>query len=393
MNCARSITLIMDGNFRRIGKEILSPHMSYVRFGARFAEIFDDVVIVARSFPASEAIGESVTGERVSFVDLGANRGVRELIASVPRLLTRLYRQLVAAPNVLIRFPGNIASLALFICLIGGKRFSAEIVADPADYFGASASKHPLRRVARIVHCWTTRLAARRAVTVRYVTGKYLQRSYPGKRSDMMFGFSDVYLADMLFDRSAVRPPAPDGRLRLINAAMMHNHSKGHGVLLQAMAELNRRDVSVALTLIGDGVLRNAFVAQAARLGLGDRVTFLGVVSADLVVDHVATHDLFVLPSYQEGMPRAMLEAMAVGTPVVASNVGGIPEVLGEASMVAPGDVAALVASIEMLARDRSLLAARARTARVAALPFAVSALQIHYRRYCDALVKAHENA
>ncbi|WP_375507628.1 glycosyltransferase family 4 protein [uncultured Caballeronia sp.] len=393
MNCARSITLIMDGNFRRVGEDILSPHMSYARFGARFTDSFDQVVIVARSFPAMEAIGERVTGEHVSFVDLGANRGVRALITSVPRLLIRLYRQLVTAPVVLIRFPGNIASLALFICLIGGKRFSAEVVADPADYFGASASRHPLRRVARLVHCWTTRIAALRAVTVRYVTSEYLQRKYPATNADMMFGFSDVYLKDALFETPLVRTPRPDGGLRLINTAMMHNHSKGHGVLLQAVADLHKRDIAVELTLIGDGALRPEFETQAAQLGLGDHVTFVGIVNADLVADHVAEHDLFVLPSFQEGMPRAMLEAMAAGTPVIASNVGGIPEVLGEESMVAPGDVAALVSSIEMLARDRSLLQARAKAAREAALPFGFDALQARYRTYCDALLKAHGNA
>ena len=130
MNCERSITLIMDGNFRRVGSGFVSPHMGYARFGARFAECFDDVVIVARSFPAAEAVGESVVGERVSFVDLGANRGALELVKSLPRLLVRLYREISAASIVLIRFPGNIASLALLLCLISGKRFSVEVVAE-----------------------------------------------------------------------------------------------------------------------------------------------------------------------------------------------------------------------------------------------------------------------
>jgi glycosyltransferase involved in cell wall biosynthesis len=318
---------------------------------------------------------------------------VRGLITSLPRLLTRLYRQLVAASIVLIRFPGNIASLALLICLIGGKRFSVEIVADPTDYFSASASKHPLRRVAQTVHCWTTRLAARHALSVRYVTTAYLQRKYPAKRADTMFGFSDAYLHDALFDLPLIRPHSPDNPLKLINTAMMHNHSKGHSVLLEAMVELRRRGVAAQLTFIGDGAFRGEFEAQAAQLGLHDDVVFLGLIDADKVVDHVARHDLFVLPSYQEGMPRALLEAMAAGTPVVASRVGGIPEVLAEVSLVKPGEVDALASSIEVLARDRSLLAARAEAAREAARPFAYSVLQIHYRSYCDELVKAHCNA
>jgi glycosyltransferase involved in cell wall biosynthesis len=208
-----------------------------------------------------------------------------------------------------------------------------------------------------------------------------------------MFGFSDVYLQDALFRTPGIRSAAPDGRLRMVNAAMMHNHSKGHLILLEAMAQLHRRAVDVHLTFIGDGALRGEFEAQTASLGLADKVHFAGLVDADSVVGHVAQHDLFVLPSYQEGMPRAMLEAMAVGTPVIASNVGGIPEVLDETSMVAPGDAAALAARIETLARDRSLLAAHAAAAREAARPFGYAALQSRYRAYYAALTEAHRDA
>ena len=393
MNCERSITLIMDGNFRRVAGQIISPHMGYARFGARFAQCFDDVVIVARSFPATEAVGESVVGERVSFVDLGANRGASGLAKSVPRLLVRLYREISAASIVLIRFPGNIASLALLLCLISGKRFSVEVVADPADYFSASASKHPLRSIAGFVHRWSTRFAARLAVTVRYVTRDYLQIRYPSRSPDKMFGFSDVYLHDALFQTSGVRTAAPDGHLRIINTAMMHNHSKGHLVLLEAMAELRRRAVDCSLTLIGDGARRTVFEAQAVRPGVSDNVRFLGLVDADSVAAHVAQHDLFALPSYQEGMPRAMLEAMAAGIPVIASDVGGVSEVLNETSMVPAGDVIALATRIETLARDRTLLAACAETDREAARAFGYSALQSRYRAYCTALARAHLHA
>ena len=75
MTCENSLILIMDGNFVRVGDKVLSPHMAYEQFAARFTDSFDDVQIVARSFPGTQAIGDSVTGERTSFIDLGANRG------------------------------------------------------------------------------------------------------------------------------------------------------------------------------------------------------------------------------------------------------------------------------------------------------------------------------
>ena len=88
-----------------------------------------------------------------------------------------------------------------------------------------------------------------------------------------------------------------------------------------------------------------------------------------------------------------MLEAMAAGTPVIASDVGGISEVLNETSMVPAGDVIALAARIETLARDRTLLAMCAESDRGAARPFGYSALQSRYRAYCAALARAHLHA
>ncbi|MFK4444977.1 glycosyltransferase involved in cell wall biosynthesis [Caballeronia udeis] len=163
--------------------------------------------------------------------------------------------------------------------------------------------------------------------------------------------------------------------------------------MLDAMVELRRRDVEVSLTLIGDGALRTEFEAHAATLGLSDNVRFLGLVDANSVAAHIVQHDLFVLASYQECMPRAMLEAIAAGTPVIASNVGGIPEILDEAGMVSPGDVIALATRIETLARDRTLLAIRAEADREAARPFGYSALQSRYITYCAALARAHVHA
>src|SRR5690606_7980719 len=78
--------------------------------------------------------------------------------------------------------------------------------------------------------------------------------------------------------------------------------------------------------VVGTGELADSLSAKAAALGLGDACRFLGARSD--VYDLVCAMDVFVLPSLDEGIPMALLEAMTLRTPVVASNVGGVPEVI-----------------------------------------------------------------
>ncbi|MDR6410124.1 glycosyltransferase [Paraburkholderia terricola] len=384
-----SITLLIDGNFSKLGDQIFSPHMGHRKFAARFTESFARVRIAARSFPAQNAHGELVTGADTEFIDLGASRGVKALIRHLPRLVWRIWRVIHDADLLLLRFPGNLTLIGMLLCRATGKPFSAEIVADPADYFSDAASRHPLRHIARRVHCWATRHAAKHGRTVRYVTAGALQEAYPPRVLARSFGFSDVYLPDELFDRrdeARGKHDADSGAFRIVNVAMMHNESKGHGILLRAVAALRARQLDVELTLIGDGILRAELERLAGRLGLGDSVRFVGALDGDEVLRTVSQHALFVLPSLQEGMPRALLEAMALGVPVIATHVGGVAEVLEPASLVPPADIDALSDKIAHIISDARWREQQTQSQRETVRRFRYSNVQAQYRHYCEAL-------
>lgn len=386
-----SITLLMDGNFAKVGDQILSPHMGYRKFAARFSNDFSHIRIAARCFPAQTAQGEAVTGAGTEFIDLGGYRGVRSLARHLPGIIWRVSRVVRNAESLLLRFPGNLSLLAMVLCRLAGKRFSAEIVADPADYFSEAASRHPLRRIARAVHCRATRSAAMHGCTVRYVTTKTLQASYPARSPSRSFGFSDVYLPDDIFesrDDTHLSESAGDA-FRIVNVAMMHNESKGHVLLLRAVAALRASEMNIALTLVGDGALRTRLEALSAELGISDAVQFKGTLNGNHVLCEVRQHSLFVLPSLQEGMPRALLEAMAVGVPAIASRVGGIAEVLEAVSLFPPANVEALSERIAHFATDAESRAEQKRRQKEIARRFRYSELQVHYRNYFEAL-KTH---
>lgn len=109
------------------------------------------------------------------------------------------------------------------------------------------------------------------------------------------------------------------------NIGRLHRQ-KGQTILLRAFQKVVDQHSNTWLWLIGDGELRNGLELLAGRLGIAERVRFLG--GRKDVADLLPALDVFVLPSLWEGQPIALLEAMAAGVPVVASNVDGIPEVV-----------------------------------------------------------------
>lgn len=136
---------------------------------------------------------------------------------------------------------------------------------------------------------------------------------------------------------------------------------KGVLVLFDAVAGLVAEGRDVRLTLVGDGPQRADLERRTKELGLGARVEFAGYRSQAEVQEHLAAADVFVLPSFAEGVPVSLMEAMARATPVVATNVGGVTELVRDGVnglVVAPGDVDALAAAIARLESDASLRAA-----------------------------------
>ena len=133
---------------------------------------------------------------------------------------------------------------------------------------------------------------------------------------------------------------------------------KGLVVLFEAMRRLLGDHPGLSLTVVGDGPHREDLARRAAALGLGDHVEFVGATSQAEVVEILAKADLFVLPSYAEGVPVVAMEALGSGVPVVASFVGGMPELVEDGHtgfLVRPGDPEQLADRIGRLVADPGL--------------------------------------
>tara|TARA_R110002072_G_scaffold1983_1_gene16181 strand:+ start:3682 stop:4917 length:1236 start_codon:yes stop_codon:yes gene_type:complete len=148
-------------------------------------------------------------------------------------------------------------------------------------------------------------------------------------------------------------PQRPEGKHILFVGRLVED--KGIGVLLKALARLKQRHESATLTLVGDGPDREAFTRLAERLGLSDAVNFHGHQDPARIKKTLKTADLFVLPSFAEGIPVVLMEAMATALPVVSTDISGIPELVEtgvSGLLVPPGDVDALAQALDRLLSD-----------------------------------------
>jgi len=159
-------------------------------------------------------------------------------------------------------------------------------------------------------------------------------------------------------------PPPPRPRAEEFVAVGSFAPCKGMPLLLQAFATLARRMPRVRLRLVGDGEEVARCRQLVADCGLEGRVEFLGYRTD--ARDQLARADAFVLPSYNENLPLALLEAMAAGRACVASAVGGVPEALHPACglLVSPGSLIELVGAMDRLASEDGLAPALGRAAR-----------------------------
>ncbi len=160
------------------------------------------------------------------------------------------------------------------------------------------------------------------------------------------------------------REPPPEGRWRLLQACRLIS-KKGVSTSIRAFAILQRQFPKAKLTIAGKGPLQPRLEALATQLGVSDKVRFCGFLSQNELFDLYASAHLFLHPSEtssdqdQEGVPNAILEAMATGLPVVATRHGGIPEAVQHGRtglLVEEGDFVSLADAIASVLRSPDTL-------------------------------------
>jgi glycosyltransferase involved in cell wall biosynthesis len=170
---------------------------------------------------------------------------------------------------------------------------------------------------------------------------------------------------------------------------------KGQSQLIEAARQLKAANIQVVLDFVGTGDALDTYQAEVAQAGLMDLVTFHGYIPREEISAFYQQADIFVLPSYNEGMSVATLEAMAAGLAVLVTRTGGSSDLVREGingHIFDWGDVDRLVALMRGAAEDRSRLAVMGAASRAHAARFSWSTAADQYLALFDALTPSHKS-
>lgn len=134
--------------------------------------------------------------------------------------------------------------------------------------------------------------------------------------------------------------------------------AKGQAILLESVAQLKQQGITVHLTLVGMGPDQQSLKSHAESLDIVSQVTFTGAVDQDNILAYYNTADMFVLPSFAEGLPVVLMEAMAMEIPCITTMITGVPELIdnGQNGILVPAsDSESLTQAIKRLAENQAL--------------------------------------
>ena len=300
-------------------------------------EVYSKVLIISRVQPvkSNHSDWKEVGSDRISVCPLIVYRSATAYLRQARTLHLALRHIFEEEGAVVLRMPSNLARCAAKVLDRMRKPYAVEVVGDPRAALARGVVRMPGRPLYRHIFTQAQRRICSRAIGVSYVA-KSLRASYPEG-----WGAASLVCSDVRLDRSwlgaHVTREVSLKPLRLLTVATLSQTYKGIDVLLKAIQICQPAECT--LTIIGTGRYQAQLEKKALDLGIRERVTFEGAVTwGPQLIEQFDSHDLFILPSRVEVMPRALLEAMSRGLPAIATRVGAVSEVLAPDDIVAPGD-------------------------------------------------------
>jgi glycosyltransferase involved in cell wall biosynthesis len=351
--------VVFDGRFYKNSGQPCSYHLTYDLFTKRYLSEFDSVTVVGRLFDKEDPGAKPVIGERASFTGIPGYVGPKEFITKLPTLIKTLWNLDLNNTAVFLRTPGTIPFIFSLILLLKGKGFAVEVVADPYDQLSKGAVVHPIRGFFQSLYTKFLKWQCKKAIGASYVTRYSLQKRYPPK-SELNTHYTSLNLGDEWFVESPRKLTNKLQTVNLMNIGMMPQLYKAQDVILESVKIITDSGLNCHVTFVGDGEYKEKLQQMAVTLGVADKVSFIGKISdRDYIKQLFDEADIFVLPSRQEGLPRAMIEAMSRALPCVGTNVGGIEELIDNDFIIEVNDPQALADKVIMLANSPDLLTAQ----------------------------------
>lgn len=347
--------------FNESGKFFSGGKLPYAVW-ERYLGVFDQITVACRGKKASsdaDMAGKTLSsGPDVDFLVLPSLSNPVNKMTKRGYIEQLLQEAIGKADAVIARVPSEIGAEAIRVARKMGKPYAVEVVACAWD--GLWNYGNLQGKLYAPFSLNQTRAIVKDAPYALYVTEKFLQQRYPniGGKTESCSNVEIPEPGEEVLTRRLERLQAmsPDAPMTIGLIGSLNGRTKGIDIALRAIAKAKPQLPATKFRVLGDGDPAR-WQAMADKLGIGSLVSFEGVLpSGGAVFEWLDGIDLYLQPSYQEGLPRATIEAMSRGCPVLGSTAGGIPELIHDSCLHRPGQVGILAEQIKRATFDRKWL-------------------------------------
>lgn len=318
-----------DHIFYKLDSELFSTGGLSKEALERYTSIFESVTVVSRQkiikSPDNRLTLASAPNIRfVKVPDFKQTVSIKNFINA-----KRIIQKAVAeSDKIIARLPSSIGNIAVEMAIKINKPYLVEVVGCPWD----GLWNHSLKGKVVAPYAWyKTKKLVKNAPYALYVTERFLQNRYPCKGKTI--ACSNVSLPvtndDVLKKRIQKISNKDESPLRLATIAALDVRFKGQQHVIRAISELKKEGLLFNYDLVGMG--ESSYLrSEAEKHNVDDQVNIIGPLPRSEIPSFLDTVDIYIQPSKQEGLPRALIEAMSRGCPCIGSTAGGIPELLDE---------------------------------------------------------------
>lgn len=314
-----------------------SPSIYNNEFFSRYSKIFSKVEILAKT---KKIIKKNVYTNEIKLCTLSIStipyfKGFIGLILSMPLLIFKLISSINECNALCLRIGQVESYIAYIINLAFKKPYFVEVVNDPETIFNS-------RSIINSINIFIFKKTLLNATSASFVTEHYLQNKYLPKnhKIKLLSSYSSINLTNDYFNES-VKQTFNKNDLRIIHISnTIQGNLKGHYTVVDIVEKLISQGINVNVTFIGDGNSVKDLKFYIKSKNISKNFLFLGLIqSKTRMINLLKSNNLFLYPSQMDGLPRSLIEAMAVGLPCIASNIAGIPELIDAKYLKNPIDV------------------------------------------------------
>ena len=362
----RKLLLTVDHQFVRTpdGKVWVKTIYGY-DFWKRYLKVFDTVRIAARLRDEKEIEEKMLlaSGDNVEFFQIPQYRGAKEFVLRYSAIRRAVNGVADGCSCAIFRIPSPISDLVKYEVEKNRLPWATEIVNDPWDNFAPGAFKSIFRPIYRYRFTKQVREYALHANGVSYVTQFALQERYPSyarlngeDREHFESYYSSILLKeDYFWNNRHFDDHKKDFTIVHVNSCIT-DFSKGHDVVIRTLKELRQNGINAKVMFVGDGPKRAFFEEMSRDFGVDEFITFTGLLSSAHEVRNVLIEsDILIFPTVGEGLPRTIIEAMAVGLPCLSTAVNGIPELLDAEYLIDQQDAKKFAKEAQRILTDAEL--------------------------------------